>query len=223
MEPERLDGAKLWDFCGTIQVVEAEGNKRVLLKGQPYMSWGVGDESAERMAIAQLYGLGVGTQEELAEAFTVHVNSVSKYAAVFKKEGSDGLRSGQRGPKQSWKVVPDVRAKILWIVLKEGIREYSEIQERLANQWNKKVSMESIRQVLLDNGLIEEKIRQEPQGQCDLFNGGEGNDLALPLETTPAVRSACAQQPGDQNEEVPDVSLEDNKKKRSDFGRAERK
>lgn len=66
------------------------------------MSWRVGDDTAERMAIAQLYGLGVGTQEEIAKAFMVHVNSVANYVSIFKLEGSDGLRSEPRGPK-SWK------------------------------------------------------------------------------------------------------------------------
>ncbi|MBK8871370.1 MAG: hypothetical protein IPN19_10075 [Elusimicrobia bacterium] len=122
MELGNADGTNGWLIEKRIQVIEAEGTKSVLVKGQAYMSWRVGDDTAERMAISQLYGLGVGTQEEIAKAFMVHVNSVANYVSVFKLEGSDGLRSEPRGPKQSWKLVADVRGKILWIVMKEGVR-----------------------------------------------------------------------------------------------------
>ena len=222
MEPEKLGGIKGWELGKTIQVVEAEGIKRVLVKGRPYMSWMVGDESAQRMAIAQLYGLGLGTQEELAEAFTVHVNSVSKYAAVFKSEGSDGLRSGQRGPKQSWKVVPDVRGKILWIVFEEGVRGYAEIQERLEKQWNKRVSIESIRQVLLENGLVEERITREPQEQGDLFSDGDRGELALRWEAHPRGGGCAAKRNQNEEEGVLGLRLE-GKRNRSYYAPAERR
>lgn len=223
MELENPDGIKGWEFSKTIQVIETEGIKRALVKGQPYMRWSVGDEATERMAIAQIYELGLGTQEELAEAFTVHVNSVSKYATAFRSEGSDGLRSGQRGPKQSWKVVPDVRGKILWIVLKDGIHEYADIQRRLEEQWNKKVSIESIRQVLLDNGFVEESIKWRLPEQGDLFSGGGSRDLPLRFETDPTEHGRSVKQFEDQSdEEVSSLSFEDRRNK-SHYAPAERR
>jgi len=43
-----------------IKVVQGEAITRVLVKGQPYMSWPSGDEGCVRMAIVQLLRLRVG-------------------------------------------------------------------------------------------------------------------------------------------------------------------
>jgi hypothetical protein len=65
-----------WRPEKSIQVVEDNGRTRVLVKGKAYMSWRSGDEGCLRLAIAQLYECGSGTEEDLAEAFGRHVNSV---------------------------------------------------------------------------------------------------------------------------------------------------
>ena len=222
MEPENVEGFKGWEFGKTIQVVEVEGIKRVVVKGQPYMSWSVWDEAAERMAIVQLYGWGVVTQEELAGAFRVHVNSVSNYVATFRAEGSEGLRSGLRGPKESWKLVPEVRGKIMWIVCQEGIQEYAAIQERLEKQWNKKVSVESIRQVLMDNGLVEERIKRKPPEPGELWDRGATGELALEWGANSAEPGSSLKQVEDEKQEAVGLSLED-KGNRSTYAPAERK
>ncbi|TFH13573.1 MAG: helix-turn-helix domain-containing protein [Lentisphaerales bacterium] len=87
------------------------------------MSWAPGDEGARRMAIVQLYENGMGTQEQLAAAFGVHVNSVQKYLTGFALEGSRCLVSQRRGPRSGWKLTPHVRGKILAIVFLEGVAE----------------------------------------------------------------------------------------------------
>ena len=74
-----------WKTTEKIQVIKSNETKKVLIKGNPYMSWLDGDEVAEHMAIVQLYELGLGTQEELAGAFQIHVNSVAKYISIFKR------------------------------------------------------------------------------------------------------------------------------------------
>ena len=63
----------------------------------------------------------MGTQEELAQAFARHVNSVQRYIRDLACEGMEGLRSERRGPKGRWKITPALRGKILLIVLREGI------------------------------------------------------------------------------------------------------
>lgn len=222
MGAEELGGEKEWEFGETIRVVEAEGFRSVLVKGRPYMKWSVGDEAAERMAIAQLYEGGVATQEELAQAFSVHVNSVSRYVTAFRGEGSEGLRSGLRGPKESWKVVPEVRGKILWMVCREGIREYAAIQERLEKQWNKKVSLESIRQVLVDNGFIEERIKREPLEQEDFWEGLPSGELALRWGASFAEQEARLQAVADRKSDAKGRSGID-QRNRSAYAPAERK
>ena len=215
------EGIAGWEFGKALQVVEAGGIKRALVNGRPYMSWDAGDETAERMAIVQLNELGVVTQEELAKGFGVHVNSVTNYVAAFKAGGSNGLKSEQRGPRQSWKLVPEMRGKILWIVLGDRIREYSGIQERLKERWNEKVSIESIRQVLLENGLVEEKIRTHPK-QGNLFGEKEVEPLGLKFEWGLMERESSAREDKVEREELGKGADAEGKRNRSHYGQAER-
>jgi hypothetical protein len=62
-----------WKDEQSVRVIEGDDRTHVIAKGQVYMSWAPGDEGARRMAIVQLYENGMGTQEQLAEAFGVHV------------------------------------------------------------------------------------------------------------------------------------------------------
>ena len=148
-----------WTPEKTISVVAGEANTRVLVKGQPYRSWPSGDEACVRLAIVQLYDCGMGTQEELAEAFGRHVNSVQRYITDFAGDGLRGLLSGRSGPKRCWKLTPALRGKILLIVLREGIWKLEAIAQRLAELWREEVSLPSIQQVLEENGLSETKVR----------------------------------------------------------------
>ena len=140
-----------------------------------------GDEDSKRMAIVQLYECGYGSQEELAEAFDVHVNSVQKYITSFGREGVCGLVSQRRGPRRSWKLTPRVRSKILSVVLREGINGLEAVQEKLRDFWHEEVSLPSIRQVLAEDGLIDEVSVGCDNGaiQGELFNVDDREQLDL--------------------------------------------
>ena len=56
MSEEKLDDG--WEALAKIQVIEREGRTEVLVKGQSYMDWALGDEASRRMAVVQLYRLG---------------------------------------------------------------------------------------------------------------------------------------------------------------------
>jgi len=120
MEEGELYG-RGWEQPAQIKVIEVGGRKQVLLNGWPYMRWSLEDEATQRLAIAQIYEMGIGTQEELAKAFGVHIKSVYNYIQAFAAEGAHGFLSNKKGPKGSWKLGPSVRNKILVVVLKEGI------------------------------------------------------------------------------------------------------
>jgi hypothetical protein len=156
-----MDGVNFpgWRPEKSIQVVEGNGRTRVLVKGKPYMSWHSGDEGCLRLAMAQLYECGLGTEEDLAAAFGRHVNSVQKYLKDFADEGLRGLLSERRGPKGRWKLTPELRGRILLIVLREGIGKLEAIQQRLLEAWHEVVSVPSIQQVLAENGLGEPTAR----------------------------------------------------------------
>jgi hypothetical protein len=110
-----------WKEDQRVRVIEGDDRTHVIVKGQIYMSWAPGDEGARRLAIVQLYENGMGTHEQLAEVFGVHVNSVQKYLTGFAIEGSGRLVSQRRGPRSGWKLTPHVRSKILTIVFHEGV------------------------------------------------------------------------------------------------------
>ena len=166
-----------------IEVIESEGKKKVLLREQPFMTWASEDESASRMAIVQLYELGFATQEELSDAFQVHIKSIYNYINAYKADGVRGLIDQPRGPKQEWKLVPSLKAEILRLLLLEGITTYEGIQKRLEEK-GQKVSIESIRQVLIENGFVRERIEIDESKQGSLFEYLEKEDdwqLKLPF------------------------------------------
>jgi len=178
-----------WRPEKSVKVVTCDGRTRVLVKGQPYMSWQEGDENSVRLAIVQLYDCGLGTQEELAQAFGRHVNSVRKYITEFADGGLRELMAERSGPKGHWKMTAELRGKILRVVLRDGIWKLEAIQQRLVEAWQEAVSLPSIQQVLEENGLREPQARGEesgviqgelwglePERQLDLNFDGAGDE-----------------------------------------------
>ncbi|MBT9150111.1 MAG: hypothetical protein DDT40_00277 [candidate division WS2 bacterium] len=171
-----------WDNPHAIEVIESHGVKKVLIRGRPYLSWQSEDVSSQRMAIVQLYESKLATREKLALLFGIHENVVGRYITNFARDGLEGLISQQSGPKESWKLKPRVRGKILLIALKQGILKYESIQKRL-EEWGESISVPSIRQVLLENGLIKDRVNnfEDSNGQREFFNNDKrGRQLYLP-------------------------------------------
>lgn len=150
-----------------IVVVEDQGKRIVMVEGRPYMLWAVDDVLTERMAVAQLCELEMGSQQDIATAFGMSNKSVYRYSRVFAVKGSSGFLGEKKGPKSRWKITAEVRAKILYLFFIEGIVEYEKIKERLAG-WAEDAGITSIRQVLMENGLV---------GEVSVFD-----DLANPAE-----------------------------------------
>ena len=177
-----------WTAEKSITVVENGTRTQVLVKGKPYMGWKSGDEGCVRLAIVQLYESGLGTQEELAEAFGRHVNSVQRYLADFASAGIHGLLPERSGPKGRWKITPELRGKILLVALREGIGKLEAIQQRLAEAWREEVSVPSIQQVLEENGLSERKAGGADGGivQGDLSELEAERRLLLSLNSAAA-------------------------------------
>jgi transposase len=173
-----------WRPERSIQVVEADGLTRVLVKGQLYMSWQSGDEACVRLAMVQLHKCRLATEQDLAEAFGRHVTTVQRYVRDFADEGMEGLMPERRGPKGQWKLTPDLRGKILLIVLREGIWKLQAIQQRLLEAWHETVSLPSIQQVLEENGLGDPTTRGVGDAvvQGELFPLEPPPQLALPLD-----------------------------------------
>ena len=199
-----------WKPEKTIHMVTGEGMTRLFVKGRLYMSWRCGDEECLRLAMVQLHQCGLGTEEELAAAFGRHANSVQRYLAGFAEGGVRGLLSERSGPKGPWKITAAVRAKILRIVLREGVWELEAIQRRLAQDWHEVVSVPSIQQVLAENGLGEPIVPGSDGAavQSELFAPLPDKQLWLRLESgrgdrspstgigSPEVEKGSGSQPG---------------------------
>ena len=173
--------SKTIEVFDKLQIIETELEKKVLVKGQLYMTWEIQDQTTQRMAIVELYKTGIATQEELAKAFGIHIKTIYNYVTIFEQEGIKGLIGERSGPKSNWKITPEVRGKILLTMLREKLEGYVDIQKELEKKWNLKISIESIRQVLIENGFIEERIKYvELQfEQKDFFNDTQNMQLEM--------------------------------------------
>ena len=165
-----------------IQVIESGGIKTVVVDGMFYMSWASWDTASQRMVIVQLYKSKFATQQDLSRVFSININSVQKYISDFAADGVEGLIPQRSGPRQRWKLTPGLRAKILILALKEGILRYEAIQKRLES-WNERVSLPSIRQVLIDNGLVNERVGlgDIEAVQIGFFDIRDNGQLQLPF------------------------------------------
>lgn len=165
-----------------IQVIESGGIKSVIVNRKVYMTWASWDTACQRMVIAQLYKARYGTQQDLSLAFETHINTVQKYVADFTRDGLEGLITQRGGPRGRWKLTPGLRAKILILALKEGILGYEAIQARL-ELWHEHVSIPSIRQVLLENGFVHERVSvgDVEVKQTSLFDPPSDGQLRLPF------------------------------------------
>lgn len=169
-----------WDKNDILKLIKSDNRKILLVNNQVYMSWALDDETSQRFAIVQLYKAKLGTQKMLANIFNIHVSSVQRYIIDFFRDGISGLFPQQSGPKNCWKITPDLRAHILLIFLKEKANSYEAVQKKL-EKWNKRISLSSIRQVLLENGFISEKHNDafEKINQTELFNHENNEQLYL--------------------------------------------
>jgi transposase len=146
--------------------------KYVLIDGRVYMSYNTNDKEAERIAIVQLSEIRICKDEEIANAFGVHINSIKNYINRFREEGYRGLLTQSRGPIGAWKVTAKNRSKILWIVFHEGTTNSREIKDKLKEMFKEEISENSIRRVLIEDGLIEGiKIEKRNKQEEINFNG----------------------------------------------------
>ena len=131
------------------------------------MKWRSTDGLMARIAMVQLHKMGIGTVEQIGKAFCTSERSIWRWIRCFERGDSSGLIEAKRGPKGSWKLTPELRARILYVFFKEDILGYDQIVERLKG-WDEGVSATSVRQVLVDNGLgggteefVEEGIQRD--------------------------------------------------------------
>ncbi len=75
------------------------------------MSWKTEDDLSPRLAVAQMYRLGLVSQEEPAQVFGISRRSVQRHAAAFDRGGAHGLAAERRGPKGRWKVSPELKVR----------------------------------------------------------------------------------------------------------------
>lgn len=178
-----------------IQIITTDGEQKVLLKGQLYMGWRREDQIAPRVAVVQLHASGLASQEELAKLFGVHERSVRNYISCFRMEGISGLMSQPKGPKESWKITPDTKFKILEVAYGHRNLKCEEMVKTLRERWGVGVSVNSVRQVLIENGFLEERVRSEESEPMDLF-ANTADPVELPLGESEDVLANAATEAG---------------------------
>ena len=153
MQPNRFHGPE-WERRPRIQLIEDGPMMRLLVNGRLYMHWPSEDDLSPRIAIVQLSAGGMGTYQEIAEAFRIHEKSVYNYIQSFSQTGAYSLVPEKSGPKGSWKLNAQLRSSILFLALNRGILDSEQIKTQL-DDWGESVSVRSIRHVLLENGILE--------------------------------------------------------------------
>ena len=170
---------KDWERESRIRLMKDGKIIRLLVDNKHYMSWSSNDILSARFAIVQLSGLGLGTQEDIAKAFSIHEKSVYNHIQSFSTKGAYGLVPEKSGPKGSWKLNARLRNEILFLVFNQGIIGYEDIKKRL-EEWGDYVSIPSIRQVLLENGITEKMSISDPRvQQAELFNVEDQEQIYL--------------------------------------------
>ncbi len=161
MEQKRFNG-QTWERKDHIKLIGDDGKRILMINDHPYMCWMAEDKLSARIAIAQICELGMATPEELSRVFDTTIKSVHNYVRSFGEKGAHGLIRKKRGPRGRWKLNPQAKSRILFIALNEEILEYEEIQKKLA-EWGEHISIPSIRQVLLENGIIKDTSVPDPK------------------------------------------------------------
>ena len=170
---------KDWGRRPRIRLIEDGKIMRLLVDNRPYMSWSSDDDISARLAIVQLSRLGLVNQEEIAKIFSIHEKSVYNHIQSFSKKGGYGLVPEKSGPKGSWKVNARLKSEILFIALNQDILEFEEIKRQLEERGDH-VSIPSIRQVLLENGIIEKISLSDPRvQQAELFCSEDQEQIYL--------------------------------------------
>ena len=149
MQPNRFHGPE-WERRTRIQLIEDGPMMRLLVNGRLYMHWHSEDDLSPRITIVQLSAGGMGTYQEIAEAFRIHEKSVYNYIQSFSQNGAYNLVPEKSGPKGSWKLNAQLRSSILFLALNRGILDSKQIKTQL-DDWGGSVSVRSIRRVLLEN------------------------------------------------------------------------
>ena len=172
MSEEKTKENKKLEAFAKIQIIENKDSDEVLVNGIPYMRLMSGDETSKRMAVVQLYKSGIGTQEEIAESFQIHVKSVYNYVNAYETSGIKGLLNQPSGPKDAWKITPDMKFKILETAFRNRGLPLEEMVKQLNARWNKDISINSFRTVLIENGFIKLEVRTDDleKEQVELFN-----------------------------------------------------
>lgn len=178
MEQKRFNG-QTWERKDHIKLIGDDGKRILMVNDHPYMCWMEEDKLSARIAIAQICELGMATPEELSRVFDTTIKSVHNYVRSFGERGAHGLIRKKRGPRGRWKLNPQAKSRILFIALNEEILEYEEIQKKLA-EWGEHISIPSIRQVLLENGIIKDMSVPDPRVQQEeLFNFQDKEQIYL--------------------------------------------
>ena len=164
---------------GVAFLEDAEGNGSVFLWGMAAWCWRAGDPAARRLAAVQLVNSKAARQRQVADAFSVHENSLVRWRSIYEAGGVSSLMDDRPGPKGPSKATEAKRLEITH--LRSSGLSLAEVARRTD------VSTATVRRVTLgvvgtdpsDPGVDPDGCNDEPTGAAD---DGELVPLARPVD-----------------------------------------
>lgn len=150
----KSDENKVIRINSKVKIIMRDTTCSIWVFEHPYMTFQISDTESRNLAMVQLNLNALATQDEIANGFSVHVKTAYNAIQNFKKHGFKGLIDKIPGPREAHKILPIVRQQIILEHLRDKSLSLEAVSEKVSVHFKKKISKESIRQVLLENGFI---------------------------------------------------------------------
>jgi len=158
---------------GRLQVLENDGQRAVFLGATSIHVYDAQDRAAEAAALALLARAGVATQDQLAEAFGCHRNTVGRLKSRLAHGGMAEVVPAKRGPKGPHKATPAVMEVVRELAGLGRVKVSRAIAQRTGVQLHDRYV-----------GRLLQQVRAETAVQGELV--AEPTDL--PARTAPASK-----------------------------------
>ena len=165
----------------------------VIVDEQPVMRYSPTDSQTRNSVVVQLVAAQLVTVKEAVQAFGIARSTLTDALHNFKQQGIRGLIPNKRGPKQAWKLVPNVRRLILDAVYAYPDWNMSQITElvnqRLLAEQLQPVSERHLRRFLTFCGILPRTTKTrltsdfdpEPASSLDLNQTQVASDRKPPI------------------------------------------
>jgi len=161
-----------------------EGNRRnIYVNYAPFSCYQIGDKVNERFILASLSAANIARKTELSKTFGYHRNYITRLEDDLLKNGVAGMIESKRGPKDSWKVTPQIRKRITKLLEKSKPASY--IMARIEKEFGVRITDTTVYNIKKITGITtEEKAPIIEQPVLELFDAEEKEEVQSPTFRT---------------------------------------